>query len=377
MKKCAELTMTVDLAKLPPEIRPFDELRSALQKAITATKPANLELTVRPIKVGTQPNTAQARVKAVGEQQASKAFLPWARRALRKAFKKLEAGLPPVPPGLILGPTARRSLFGRISRVETDVEENELTRIRLPGPSAATIRRMMSSEPQPLAPRALTAPSIRDVAPGVAKPQPPPNSHHGCPSEAAEGDSILHARKNRVDSADWRLVSISSILDLDFPRPLPKNRTKWSTEQAAAVARFEGTPVQVEGWLADIDKEGTEDCNCDACDDLDFHLWVVDSRDKVNDKTQALVAEITPRISKDNADSIHASVSKAKTPQKLRPIRVSGWLMLDQKHITKATAGNGNEGPHRRTPWEIHPIIKFEIQDPQTQEWTTIFEPEP
>ncbi len=371
--KCTELSVSIDLTQLPQEFSTdLGELRQRLQNAINTTQPVELQLTARPIHAAANGNRAAVRIKARGQQEPMKSFGTFARNAFRTALEKLQADLipiPVVPPGLAALDIARprRPLFGRIERVENDEGEDEIRRIGLQGPAPEAIEALIVAMPMAARLAAVAVPSILDVAPIAVKPEPFGEPYHGCTPRAAEGDHQLNRRKNRTDSAVWNLVSISSILDLGHPAHLSKNRDNWTPQQVLGVAQFEGIPVQVVGWLVDLDKEGSETCNCSSCDDVDYHLWVVDGPEKINDKTQALVAEITPRISKDNADDIADGVRAAKTPNGLRQIRISGWLMLDQMHLSQVG---------RPTPWEIHPIIKFDIQDPDTGEWIPIFEPE-
>jgi hypothetical protein len=386
VKKCDEFEVTTKPGQVPPEfIDDLKKLRTALQSAADAAHAGGqpVKLTIRTIKKGTKKGTARIPMKAEGEQNAMEHFGPLVRKAGEEALDRLAEEIAPdhlralvAAPDLTAQRSAlRRRMFGRIRRVERDDEDRELTTMTLPDPDPVAVRRMMAPGVLDALLRAAPAPSIRDVAPGVAKPQPPPNPYHGCTSKAVDGDHLLNERKNRGDSADWQLVSISSILDLDVPEELPRDRRKWTTAQKDQVAQFEGTPVQVEGWLVDMKKEGSEACNCSSCNDRDYHLWIADSPEKIKDKTEAMVAEITPRISRDNAGQIAESVSRSKTPVQ-HQIRVSGWLMLDQIHISKPPADN-DATVTRRTPWEIHPIIKFEIQDPDTGVWSTVFEPEP
>ena len=110
------------------------------------------------------------------------------------------------------------------------------------------------------------------------KPQPPPSIYQGCPATGDGGDPQLNTRKNRIDSAPWYPVAISSILSLNWPKSIEqKPRASWSSSDAAQVAQYEGIPVQIEGWLAGAKQQGPELCNCHSANDTDNHLWVVDS----------------------------------------------------------------------------------------------------
>lgn len=186
----------------------------------------------------------------------------------------------------------------------------------------------------------------------ATKPQPQEITYQGCPAQGDGGDPQLNMRKNRVDVGQWYPVSINSILGLQWPKSIERQtRANWSAADAAQVAKYEGIPVQVEGWLAGAKSQGPESCNCHSPDDVDNHLWIVDSPSK--DRTQSVVIEVTPRV-------------RAQHPgwafERIRPlvdgqtkVRISGWLLMDQEHPDQV-------GKTRGTIWEIHPIIAFDIQ---------------
>ncbi|HMA34379.1 MAG TPA: lamin tail domain-containing protein [Chloroflexia bacterium] len=192
------------------------------------------------------------------------------------------------------------------------------------------------------------------------KPPVPTNNYQGCPSTGDGGDPALNIRKDRTDSASWYPVAINSILGLPWPQGVARHaRATWGAADAAAVAQYEGIPVQVEGWLAGAKQEGPESCNCHSPDDVDNHLWIVDSPSK--DRSQAVVVEITPRV-------------RAQHPgwafERIRPlvdgqtkIRISGWLLMDQEHPEQI-------GKTRGTLWEIHPIIAFDVQ--RGNQWVSL-----
>ncbi len=184
------------------------------------------------------------------------------------------------------------------------------------------------------------------------KPQPPPNTYQGCPSTGDGGDPQLNARKNRIDSVPWYPVHIASILSLTWPQSISAQpRASWSSSAAAEVARYEGIPVQIEGWLAGAKQQGPESCNCHAANDVDNHLWVVDAPGK--DRTQSVVAEVTPRMRAQHPGWAFPRIQGVVNSQ--MKVRISGWLMMDQEHPDQI-------GKTRGTIWEIHPIIAFDIQ---------------
>jgi hypothetical protein len=186
-------------------------------------------------------------------------------------------------------------------------------------------------------------------APRIA---PPPNTYEGCPSVGDGGDPQLNIRKNRIDSAPWYPVSIASLINLPWPQSISgRNRANWSAADAAAVAQYDGIPVQVEGWLAGAKQQGPESCNCHSADDVDNHLWIVDGPAK--DRSQSVVIEITPRVRAQHPGWSFSRIRPLVDGQ--TKVRISGWLLMDQEHPDQI-------GKTRGTIWEIHPIIAFDIQ---------------
>ena len=184
-----------------------------------------------------------------------------------------------------------------------------------------------------------------------SKPKPVTGTYQGCPPVGDGGDSQLNILKNRTDSAQWNPVSVISILSLRWPQGIQmKKRASWSQSDAAEIARSEGTPVQIEGWLAGAKQEGPESPNCHAADDVDNHLWIVDDPSK--DRSKSVVVEITPRIRASHPGWAFERVSPLVDGR--TKVRISGWLMMDQEHPDQV-------GKTRGTIWEIHPIMAFEV----------------
>ena len=169
-------------------------------------------------------------------------------------------------------------------------------------------------------------------------------------------DSATDLRKNRVDTADaYHGVPFETILPLPW-KGLPNRRYNWSPENRADVARYEGVPLSVEGYLAGAKEEGKEATNCglDTHDWHDWHVWLVETAGEgtSRDRTRAIVVEVTPRVRAGHAtwelDSLRSFQRNGER------VRVSGWLMLDPDHPDQV-------GNTRGTTWEIHPIIRIEV----------------
>jgi hypothetical protein len=194
-------------------------------------------------------------------------------------------------------------------------------------------------------------------APGLpvvsVKPTPKETTFRGCPPEGDGGDQQLNLLKNRVDEGDYLPAEFAAVEKLSWPRSVERlPRRRWSSDDAASVARYEGIPLSVEGYLAGAREQGPESTNCRGADPamLDFHLWLVGSPDE--DRSTSMVVEATPRIRASHPewdleviqDLVH---SKDK-------VRISGWLMLDAEHPDQV-------GRTRGTLWEIHPIMRIEV----------------
>jgi hypothetical protein len=192
------------------------------------------------------------------------------------------------------------------------------------------------------------------------KPVPPQNNYQGCPAVGDGGDPQLNIRKNRTDAAPWYPVSIASLLQLPWPADAVRSdRQRWSADVTAGVARYEGLPIQVEGWLAGAKKQGPESCNCHSADDVDNHLWIVDSPNK--DRAQSVVVEITPRLRAEHPGWAFSHISPLVDG--VTKVRISGWLLLDQEHPDQV-------GKTRGTIWEIHPIVAFDVR--RNNDWVAL-----
>ena len=106
----------------------------------------------------------------------------------------------------------------------------------------------------------------------AVKPQPQEITFLGCPPEGDGGDSIQNPLKNRVDEGNYTLVSFDSINTLTWPTSVEKNdRANWSSADTAAISKYEGTPVRVEGYIARATESGPESTNCHASASLLRH----------------------------------------------------------------------------------------------------------
>ncbi len=186
------------------------------------------------------------------------------------------------------------------------------------------------------------------------KPRPREIIFDQCPPEGDGPDRELDRLKNRVDEGNYIPVPFAAIDTLPWPRSVDRERrSRWSRADSTAVARYEGIPVVVEGYLAGAKVEGPEATNCHAADtkDRDWHLWLTGRQGA--DRSGAIVVEATPRVRAAHP-GWHFSAVRSATRSGDR-VRLSGWLMLDPDHPEQL-------GKTRGTLWEIHPIMKIELQ---------------
>ncbi len=167
--------------------------------------------------------------------------------------------------------------------------------------------------------------------------------------------------KNRTaDPEHPRHLTFDQILQLPMPDGLTRRkRATWPEDAKAAIETHERRAVSLDGFLFDAKKEGPESPNCHDDDDRqkDFHLWLVEHEG--DDRTKAVVVEITPRL-RDKHDDWTLAMFRRLAKDKVR-VRITGWLMFDQEHPEQLHA-SGSHGATRGTLWEIHPITKVETR---------------
>jgi hypothetical protein len=211
-------------------------------------------------------------------------------------------------------------------------------------------RRVVSSPSRPAPTETLS--SNAGLLSMPVKPQPREITFHGCPPEGDGGDPELNRLKNRVDEGNYTPVPFDSIARLPWPPGVENNRrTRWSASDRATVARWEGIPVAVEGYLAAAKTQGPESPNCHGADPefRDWHLWLVDSATR--DRSRSVVVEVTPRVRPSHPAWKISTLNRLVRADSR--VRISGWLMLDPEHPEQL-------GKTRGTIWEIHPVMKIE-----------------
>lgn len=190
--------------------------------------------------------------------------------------------------------------------------------------------------------------------PSGPKPRPAATGFRECPPRGDGGDPALNFLKNRTDSAAWAPVPFDSVESLPWPPAVERRRrSAWSRSDADAVARYEGLPVALEGFLAGAKQEGPETPNCHGADAefRDWHMWLV--AEPTRDRSGSIVVETTPVIRAQHPAWTLAAMRRLVRER--TPVRVSGWLLLDPEHPDQV-------GKTRGTIWEIHPIMRIEVK---------------
>ena len=175
----------------------------------------------------------------------------------------------------------------------------------------------------------------------------------GCPPEGDGGDRALNRLKNREAPSALRDTPFDSVLLLAIPDEASgRYRSRWPKRVSALVAPIERRAVRVEGYVARARLSGPEATNChgDAARYRDYHVWITAT--PTPDRSRSVIAEMTPRFR-----ARHSGWTVERLGEVARrhdPVRVGGWLMLDQEHPEQI-------GRTRGTLWEIHPITSFEV----------------
>jgi len=196
----------------------------------------------------------------------------------------------------------------------------------------------------------------------AAKP-PLVDSTGECGPSGMRPDLALNRRKNRIDDGRYLPVSWSLVARLPWPRLVGyRFRNQWTRGEQRKVARYEGAAVEVTGYVVNYLREGAEPTNCYSRDPSaeDYHLWI--SQRAHADKKHSIVVELTPRVRVHHAgwtDERLAALVAAQVP-----VRVRGWLMLDQMHP-------GAVGRTRITLWEVHPVMHLDWQQPDSS-WVSL-----
>ena len=200
-------------------------------------------------------------------------------------------------------------------------------------------------------------PGTRVFGANLGKPKPIVDYYRGCPPSGDGGDPVLNTLKNRIDEATWEPITVQTLLSITWPSGIEgQPRSRWTEEEKQEIARYEGSPVQLEGYLISAKKQGPETCNCRSVEDVDFHIWLADDPGK--NRASSVVIETTPRVM-----AVHPqwTITRINTMARNQErVRISGWVMMDPEHPDQI-------GKTRGTIWEIHPVMQIEVM--QLGQW--------
>jgi uncharacterized protein YraI len=204
----------------------------------------------------------------------------------------------------------------------------------------------------------------------------PDTPHTVCAAVGVGGDTITNRWKNRTDSAaTYHEVSWSAIATLDFPRNRKIHRTDpWPAADLAALARYEGIPVSVVGFLSGIKVEVPgktggvvgkgESTNCgeNTAARVDWHMYL--TKGPHQSHAFSVVVETTPRVRPNHSGWSDTKVAALVTAGDT--VRVSGWLMFDPEHWSQMwqykSPADTTGTKARITLWEIHPVTRLEVR---------------
>lgn len=185
----------------------------------------------------------------------------------------------------------------------------------------------------------------------------------------------------RVESVDTTSF-LKKVHEYDS-RIQAKSRGDLTATQREELDASENQIVSLTGWLVLAYAGPPETTNCGDQTLHDWHLEIFekpsDHAPQVGDPTP-IICEITPRteriIYRDGARIQSMAgffrlgdVTYKATGHQAQKVRVTGYLMWDDEHNTRAEVGstiqrlgrNGLHQPWRSTAWEIHPVMKLQI----------------
>ena len=195
------------------------------------------------------------------------------------------------------------------------------------------------------------------------KPVPVGIEFEGCGEAGHEPDHGLNRRKNRVDEAAYLPTDWSVVAHLPWPHEVGyRFRSVWTSSETRAVSPYEGAAVSVVGYVVAYRMAVPEPTNCYSAHAAhrDYHLLLGHTPDSA--QRHSIVTEITPRV---RVTHPRWTMERLDSLKRARvPVRVSGWLMLDQMHPEHV-------GKNRITLWEIHPVMRIEWQRAPSQ-WVSL-----
>lgn len=171
-------------------------------------------------------------------------------------------------------------------------------------------------------------------------------------SAKRKNDKALNILKNRV------LFPQKSDIDTSFNwdkiNEPTDDRRKFNARRA----------VILRGYVVSVNMGSVETCNCNSTDPAyrDTHIILVPNKESKDDKTQYVVAEVTPRMRLLMKEKGVDWSQKALKKLKGQVVELEGWLFYDFKHGERsAKVRPDSKSVNRATAWEIHPITRITV----------------
>lgn len=146
------------------------------------------------------------------------------------------------------------------------------------------------------------------------------------PAGKAGSDTPTNLLKNRVDvTTSYHEVTFDAIATLSYPNDVTK-RIHWQPANLTEIARFEGVPLSVIGYLSHaINVQGKEDTNCgyqhpDKVTEVDWHMYL--TKQPSRPISESVVVETTPRVRKDHQWDRTTLLTWVDSTNQ---VRISGW----------------------------------------------------
>ena len=171
-------------------------------------------------------------------------------------------------------------------------------------------------------------------------------------SAKKQNDKALNRLKNRYNVP--QKYDIDTSFNWDKINESTDDRRKFNARRA----------VILRGYVVSVNMGSLETCNCNSTDPAyrDTHIIIAPNKESKDDKTQYVVAEVTPRMRILMKEKGIDWSQKALKKLKGQNVEIEGWLFYDFKHGEKSAKVRPNtEGVNRATAWEIHPIMRITV----------------
>ena len=171
-------------------------------------------------------------------------------------------------------------------------------------------------------------------------------------SAKRNNDKALNRLKNRYNFP--RKSDIDTSFNWEKINEPTDDRRKFNARRA----------VILRGYVVSVSIGSVETCNCNSLDPAyrDTHIIFAPNKESKDDKTQYVVAEVTPRMRIMMKEKGIDWSQKALKKLRGHVIELEGWLFYDFKHGERSVKVRPDaESVNRATAWEIHPITRITV----------------